>query len=319
MLKPSYYEGIEQQLIKIFKQILFLPIVEQIKEFAPAVDRRRILNATGDALRDALRSGLIQYFDGNFTGKFSVAVARDLRAIGAAFDKRTASYKIRPGDVPLWIREAAAQFKIKAKEAHDAIAHSLDVVEDNLATILERSDVRPEQMVDRVVKDFHSVAEKIEVTPTITPESKAVLAHDYNKNMNLWIQKWCKEEIVQLRSIVEENAMQGYRFSVLVPKIEGRYDVTKSKAKFLARQETALFMSKYRQSRFKEADITHYRWSTSHDERVRPDHRSLNGKIFSYDDPPITDSATGAKNNPGEDFNCRCIDMPILAPLVAVA
>ncbi len=57
--------------------------------------------------------------------------------------------------------------------------------------------------------------------------------------------------------------------------------------------------------------ILEYRWSTSKDERVRHDHKALDTKIFSFASPPVTNLKTGARNNPGCDFGCRCIAIPI--------
>ena len=71
-------------------------------------------------------------------------------------------------------------------------------------------------------------------------------------------------------------------------------------------------VSKYRQIRYEEVGIDNYIWSTSHDSRVRHDHRELQGKVFSFSNPPITDKATGARNNPGEDFGCRCVAIPVM-------
>lgn len=42
-----------------------------------------------------------------------------------------------------------------------------------------------------------------------------------------------------------------------------------------------------------------YIWRTQGDEKVRPSHKSNNGKIFSYDNPPPT-------GNPGDEYGCRC-------------
>lgn len=58
--------------------------------------------------------------------------------------------------------------------------------------------------------------------------------------------------------------------------------------------------------RHEELGITHYRWSTSGDERVRDTHIENDGKIFAYDDPP---DETG---HPGHDINCRCVAIPVL-------
>jgi SPP1 gp7 family putative phage head morphogenesis protein len=57
-----------------------------------------------------------------------------------------------------------------------------------------------------------------------------------------------------------------------------------------------------------------YIWVTSHDERVRKMHRALDGRTFSWNDPPIT-NPQGEANHPGQDYNCRCVPvLPTLLP-----
>jgi SPP1 gp7 family putative phage head morphogenesis protein len=95
--------------------------------------------------------------------------------------------------------------------------------------------------------------------------------------------------------------------------IRNEYNVTRNRAKFLSRQETSLLVSKYREENYREAGIVYYRWSTSNDQRVRHDHRELNGNIFRFDEPPVVDQKSGRRGNPGEDFSCRCIAIPLLS------
>jgi uncharacterized protein with gpF-like domain len=38
----------------------------------------------------------------------------------------------------------------------------------------------------------------------------------------------------------------------------------------------------------------------------------MNGKIFSFDNPPVVDKKTGRKANHSEDYNCRCVAIPAL-------
>ena len=67
----------------------------------------------------------------------------------------------------------------------------------------------------------------------------------------------------------------------------------------------------YKTDKYKDAGVTQFTWSSSHDRRVRPDHAALDGQIFDYDHPPITNRATGARNLPGQDYGpCRCQDIP---------
>ncbi len=139
------------------------------------------------------------------------------------------------------------------------------------------------------------------------------LKDDYTENLDLYIQKWHDEQILRLRKKVSENVQQGFRAENLIADIQAEKKVSYNKAKFLAKQETSLMVSKYRQVRYEDAGINRYMWSTSRDQRVRHDHRELQGKIFRFDQPPVTDKNTGARNNPGEDFNCRCVAIPVLS------
>jgi len=65
------------------------------------------------------------------------------------------------------------------------------------------------------------------------------------------------------------------------------------------------------QHRQTAAGVSRYEWSSSADERVRPRHRELDGQTFSWDDPPVTND-DGDTNHPGEDYQCRCIAVPVL-------
>ena len=145
-----------------------------------------------------------------------------------------------------------------------------------------------------------------------TEEIDETLRTTLVNNLDLEIKGWAAQEIADLRLRVQKNAMEGYRPDKLAREIAAERGISLRKANFIAAQETSLFVSKWREQRAKDVGCTRYKWSTSHDERVRPDHRALNGKIFSFDDPPITDRATQAHNNPGEDFRCRCVAIPIL-------
>jgi SPP1 gp7 family putative phage head morphogenesis protein len=321
-IRPAYWTDIERQLKEIFWLIVFKPVVDMLKEANPQVTDRtiRLANAGEEDLRLALRTGQIQYADGVFSGKFSSATSRALRAMGAKLQSRRVVFTLSPSDVPAWVRAEAGAYTVRAKELHDATLRKLDQVKADLASAVQAHRVNPAASVDAFQKGFKHLATRLEITPELASHSRAALLEDYTKNMDLWIQKFSEGMIGGLREAVEDNAMQGYRFDKLIGGIKSRYGVTTSKARFLARQETGLFMSKFRRERFSEAGVTHYKWSTSNDERVRNSHRALDGKIFAYADPPTVATIPKLrKANPGEDFNCRCVDIPILSPLSEAA
>ena len=135
-----------------------------------------------------------------------------------------------------------------------------------------------------------------------------------------------EEEIPKLRKIVQDNAFSGVRRENLVQGFIDSYGVSQSKAKFWARQETNLLMAKYKETKYVEAGVPEYKWACVHmphqsspqtiykPGEVRYSHGILEGKIFSWSNPPIT-TAPGQKqrmNNPGQDYNCRCFAIPFI-------
>lgn len=87
--------------------------------------------------------------------------------------------------------------------------------------------------------------------------------------------------------------------------------MTASKAELLARDQTLKLNAAISRTRQQAAGISKYYWTTVGDERVRKMHDDLDGKLFSWDDPPITNEA-GDHNHPGEDYQCRCTASPYL-------
>lgn len=74
-----------------------------------------------------------------------------------------------------------------------------------------------------------------------------------------------------------------------------------ARARLIARDQISKYNGQLNQTRQTALGITKYRWVTVGDDRVRESHRSKNGKIFSWNDPPAD---TG---HPGQDYQCRCV------------
>lgn len=310
--KAVYWEDIEKQLESIFYRIVFAPVISILEETSAQIDPDILLNANNTPLIMALRSGRIQYANGTFSGQFSSSLSRILQGIGAKWNKRLQVYTLSPAKVPAWVTAESGRYRTMAKEAHQRVKDALKRVKEHLMDAITDNPVRPSKSLKHMERDFAPIAKSLEVSPVLSPEAHQNLEESYAEDMKKYILEHCNQSTDDLFDVVERNAQQGYRFDQLARSIKSRYSVSQNKAKFLARQQTALYMSKFRQERFKEAGVRTYQWSTSRDERVRSDHKKLNGKVFSYDSPPIVDSLTGRRANPGEDFNCRCLDIPIL-------
>lgn len=105
-----------------------------------------------------------------------------------------------------------------------------------------------------------------------------------------------------VESVLAENF--GLRAEALAKLIEKRFEVSKSNAKRIARDQTLKLNGQLTRIRMTDAGIDEYEWVTSNDERVRESHNANAGQVFRFDSPP---AETG---NPGEDVNCRCTAYP---------
>ena len=157
-----------------------------------------------------------------------------------------------------------------------------------------------------------SVKPVLEIAPKMTDFQKSEIAKNYTNNLAFYIRKFADDEIVKLRQEIQPLVMAGYRAESLEKIIKKRESISARKAKFLARQETRLLVAEYTKNRMKQAGITRFRWRTVLDGRERPEHKALNGQIFSWSEPPIIDARTGERGYPSQAFNCRCWAEPVI-------
>ncbi len=126
-----------------------------------------------------------------------------------------------------------------------------------------------------------------------------------DRNVDL-IKSLVGNQIDDIQSMLESAEYTGLRVEELRASIQERFDVSKSKADLLARDQTLKLNSNITQARQRGAGVERYVWTTSGDERVREEHAALEGEVFSWDDPP-------EPGHPGEDYQCRCTAFPIIA------
>ena len=75
----------------------------------------------------------------------------------------------------------------------------------------------------------------------------------------------------------------------------------------ITRDQTSKAVGNLNHIRQTDAGIREYVWSTSEDERVRPTHVMLNGKIYSWDGTPQP-----PEGHPGHPIQCRCVARAII-------
>jgi len=143
------------------------------------------------------------------------------------------------------------------------------------------------------------------VEPNLAPAMKRFRA----ENLDL-ITSMAKDKVERVKAILDDapNA----RVETIRDRIMEEHGVTKRQAALIARDQVLSLNAQITQQRHEAAGVTRYVWRTSGDADVRPAHKALNGKTFSYDDPPIVDPRKGRREHPGQDYQCRCTAEPII-------
>lgn len=303
-------EEIEKRIRTEFKRLMYAPLLREL-----GVGPK--LSNSDDPLADAILHGTVRHEDGAFRGKFTAQVVKQLRAIGAVWDGKEGIFRLPTSKLPRTVREVVALSESKFR----AQLKRLDRLFQQILPEKIAESVRVADLFDMVIyKADHGVAKSLRavtVAPRLTDKQRRKIAAEWQENMDLWIQDFAAEEISELRAKVKKAVFAGRRRDYLVKTIQRSYGVTARKARFLAKQETGLLLAKLKETRYTSAGLPEYKWgcvagSALHP--VRPSHKRLEGKIFRWDDPPITTEPNQPtrRNNPGCDYGCRCFAIPVV-------
>lgn len=315
-ITTSEFDDIEAKIKALFKKEIYLPLMREFD-----LNGKALKNAKAD-LMEAIRSGRITFNRGKFSGKLNATLSQELRALGATWDRTQKCYSIHAAELPLGVRAV-----ISASSSY--FADKIAAIDQKLAAILPKElaeKLQISKIFDRTIwkvdSEFQKSVKRITVTPKLSDSARERIADEWQNNMQLWVKDFTEKEIQSLRAQMQKSVLAGNRYGSAVRAIQESYGVTERKAKFLARQETSLLVTKLKEIRYQDAGINEYKWrcvAGTPKHLVRPRHRALNdaslgGKIFRFDDPPVT-SEPGEperRNNPGADFNCRCTSVPVV-------
>jgi SPP1 gp7 family putative phage head morphogenesis protein len=130
------------------------------------------------------------------------------------------------------------------------------------------------------------------------------------------IQSIPDQYLTQVESIVMTNVRSGGRPSSIAKSLQQQLGVTERRAKMIARDQTAKVNGQLNAKRQQDVGFEYFKWSTSHDERVRDRHEDISEKrtaygigVYRWDNPPLSDRGTPIVC--GQDFQCRCIAIPV--------
>lgn len=134
------------------------------------------------------------------------------------------------------------------------------------------------------------------------------------------LQKWVEENVAliktipedtleKMRDIVYDGFANGKTTTRMTKDIQRVYGISRRRAEFIARDQTAKLNGQIQKAQQQDAGIEEYIWMTTGDERVRKSHKELNGKKFNWNEPP--ENSDGRACHPGQDYGCRCIGRPV--------
>ena len=308
-LKDEHIRLIAKELKDFWSDLIYKQIIAIIRKHLPVKAKL----STSDNLLAKINNGSIVYDGEYFYGSFDARSSKELRELGAKWDAKKKGFRLNAAKITPDIKSAMSSSQDRLEKVNDEINGALARIDEGLEEKIKELRITS---IKKVTGDLEKQAKKaldaVGLKYAMDPEQKERLEEEYTESIKPYIQEFTKKQTLDLRSDVEENATAGYRYDNLINRIQKRYDVSQSKAEFLAQQETSMYMAKFRKDRFMEAGCEYYEWRTSHDVRVRESHKHLDGRIFRFGDPPIVDPATGRKAEPGEDFRCRCKAIPVL-------
>jgi SPP1 gp7 family putative phage head morphogenesis protein len=313
---PRDFEKLEKIILDLLREEIYLPLIKELK--AP---KKTLKNSMND-LASAIMYGLIEFSRGIFLGKFDAITSKELKRLGAKWDRKRKGWTISRALLPIEIRNAVSLSKsineMKVQRVMDRLAQILPEV------IAEKLKVERilDQSLSKLDAQFKQSVRNITLTPDISDQTRKRIADEWTNNMKIYIKNFTEAEIKKLREEIEKSVLAGERYDSMVSKIKKSYGVSENKAKFLARQESRLAKTKFEEARYGEVGVREYKWHAvngSSKHPTRPCHKKLadlsaKGKTFRWDQPPNTAEPGEAPryNNPGQDFNCRCTARPVV-------
>lgn len=314
---PQEYDRIKAKITELFREEIYLPLMEEL-----GASKKNLIKNSTDDLLDAITGGQIYFYRGKFTGKFNSTISRELYRLGARWNKKESAFEIPRSKLRVEIKSAIDL-------AHTRFQRTAEQIDKKISSISPEEiaeKLKVEHIFDatlwKVNREFEKSIKGITVAPQLTAHRRERIAQEYTENLKLHIQGWIREEVVDLREKIQKSAFQGFRYESMVKTIQKSYGVSENKAQFLARQETNLLISKFKEVRYADSGVKEYKWKSvvgSPHHPVRPRHQKLNdlsmkGELFRFDQPPIVTEPGQRvrRGNPGEDFGCRCIAIPVV-------
>jgi SPP1 gp7 family putative phage head morphogenesis protein len=143
-------------------------------------------------------------------------------------------------------------------------------------------------------------------TSAFNSEMKQILKASTIETVSL-IKSISAEYLSGVQQAVVRSIASGRGLADLVPFLEKKKSITVRRARMIAHDQTRKAYNNLNRARMEKVGLKKFRWlHTGGSAHPRQLHIDYNGKIFSFDNPPIIVKETGERGFPGQAINCRC-------------
>lgn len=133
------------------------------------------------------------------------------------------------------------------------------------------------------------------------------------------VQGVVRDTLWKMKDIIVFGFVNHLTITEIKKQLQAEYKESRRRLHLLARDQVSNLNTTITKENQQNAGCSKYRWSDSRDSRVRDCHRSLNGRVFTWDNPPEMwyetkgrgRVYTGRRCHPGEDYCCRCVAVPV--------
>lgn len=236
----------------------------------------------------------------------SVGLERSYLAVLRTLEREAAS-AVRDIIKPAYQQRVS---QIKAAITIDADENAFAAFKNRLMSGLQRQINEVSRLLN-VEADRHTEAWMASAKRSLGVDLRGVVNRDdvrealeiaSMRNASL-ITNFTEEMVKKVQQATLDALPKGQSYTRLAATIKHELGVSDSRAQLIAKDQSSKLNADLTEIRHKQAGVNKYEWLTSEDERVRPRHRDLNGRIYEYGQP------TGAEGGlpPGQPIRCRCV------------